>query len=356
MDINLIPNPYKVSYDNNEGEISKTKILIKKLEKSILENKKELILLKEKNYLLTKKKGEDRTNFIENENLKKERKKKLIDEINLEKNKLNELEENIKTEKKIFIESKKKNLSNLENQIIKFKKDLDEYYNFYNTQNYKISIQNGFFKMQINLIQKKINKLKNDYQESYLDRFMLRTRNFENIINFEKKKKIRKREIKKLKNQLSFEIEKQNEFEVNSQNILQKKIIEVNQQLKKYKNNNSYTSEIINLNQEVNNLEKEIKTQKNNTEKNIQKIRYDLKSLHTIDSNETNNCLNSIETNTDFEFLLVFCISSIRGLILVFLRSSYIEINETKLLVLSIFSLKNTCNSFLFLLVFMFLF
>ena len=40
MDVNFKPNPYKLSYDNNERETSKTKNLIQKLENSILENKK----------------------------------------------------------------------------------------------------------------------------------------------------------------------------------------------------------------------------------------------------------------------------------------------------------------------------
>ena len=104
-----------------------------------------------------------------------------------------------------------------------------------------------------------------------MDRFNLRTQNFQNIINFTKKNKKRKLEIKNLKNKLSFEIEKQIEFEVNSQNYLQKKIIEVNKKLKEYKNNNSYTSEIITLNQEIKNLEKQTKDKKTNYEKKFKK-------------------------------------------------------------------------------------
>ena len=155
MDVNFKPNPYKLSYDNNERETSKTKNLIQKLENSILDNEEELLSLKKENDLLKKKNDDYKLNFMKEQEIREEKKRNLINKIKDEKNKLYEIEENIKLEKKNFIESKKINLSNLEKQIFKLKEEEVENCNFYNTLNHKIEIQNGFFKMQINLIKKK---------------------------------------------------------------------------------------------------------------------------------------------------------------------------------------------------------
>lgn len=304
--INQFINLKKTQYSDNERKIELTQQLIQTLENSISKKKETLLELKNLNETIQKNSIGNEQKIIQDRTNKIEKKKKISKEIQDSKTEFDFLANKIKLEKDNFFDNKKKNINILENDITNLKELLQENDKFFYHLNHKIEIENGFFKMKKNIIDKKIQKLKNDFDESYIERFSTRTQNLQNIINFKNENKKRKIELNKNIIKLEMEKKKKQELDTSSELELQNKIIEVNQKLKEYKNNSnakkSFNSQIIKYNQEIKLLEYNIKNKKNKYKKIIQKLQYEINALQSINKSKTQNCLNTLNTNSDYRY------------------------------------------------------